>query len=158
MRGPYLKLPKESFSFQFVTFNDMVSALELIFSPSAASVILFTAAVRCGTQLYNRMRKEIRTKEEALRVLSELKKEENWGKLVFRDVDFANGSGKIIVEDSFETVARKAEKARGTTRPCCNFLRGFLSGFLSELFEKSITVTEEKCVGKGDERCEFVFR
>lgn len=151
-------MPKKSFSFEFVTFNDMVSALELIFSPSAASVILFTAAVRCGTQWYNRMKKKFGTKEKALRILSEVKKEENWGKMSFRDVDFAKGSGKIIVDDSFETVARKAEKGRESTQPCCNFLRGFLSGFLSELFEKSVTVTEEKCAGKGDEYCEFTFK
>jgi len=151
-------LPKESFSFEFVTFNDMVSALELIFSPSAASVILFTAAVRCGTQWYKRMKKKFGTKEEALRILSEVKKEENWGKLSFRDVDFVNGSGKIFVEDAFETVARKAEKNRESSQPCCNFLRGFLSGFLSEVFKKSVTVIEEKCAGKGDEHCEFTFK
>ena len=141
-----------------MTFNDLVSALELIFSPSAASVILFTAAVRCGVQSYNRMKKKFGTKEEALRRLSELKKKENWGKLSFRDVDFVNGSGKVIVADAFETMARKGEEGRVTGQPCCNFLRGFLSGFFSELFEKTVTVTEEKCAGKGDENCEFIFR
>jgi len=151
-------LPKKSFSFQFVTFNDMVSALELIFSPSAASVILFTAAVKCGAQSFKRMKKMFGTKEEALSYLSELKSEENWGKLSFREVDFVNGSGKITIVDSFETVARKEEKGRETNQPCCNFFRGFLSGFLSELFKKTITITEEKCVGKGDEHCEFTFR
>jgi predicted hydrocarbon binding protein len=150
-------MPEKSFSFEFVTFSDMVSALELIFSPSAASVILFTAAVRCGTQWYKRMKKKIGTKEEALRVLSEVKKEEDWGKLSFLGVDFVDGSGRIIVADAFETVARKAEKSRQASQPCCNFLRGFLSGFLSELFGKPITVTEEKCAGTGDENCEFTF-
>ena len=150
-------MPKKSFSFEFVTFNDMASALELIFSPSAAAVILFTAAVRCGSQWYNRMKKKFETNEEAIRILSEVKKEENWGKLSFRDVDFVNGSGKIIVVDSLETVARKVGKGREASQPCCNLLRGFLSGFLSELFEKSITVTEEKCAGTGDEHCEFTF-
>jgi len=152
------KLPKNSFSFQFVTFNDLVSALELIFSPSAASVILFTAAVKCGTQSYNRMKKKFGTKEEALRRLSELKRKENWGKLTFRDVDFVNGSGKVVVADALETMARKAEGGREAGQPCCNFLRGFLTGFLSELFERSLTVTEEKCARKGDEHCEFTFR
>ncbi len=151
-------MPKKSFSFQFATFNDMTSALELIFSPSAASVILFTAAVKCGAQSYNRMKKEFGTKEEALSRLSELKRKENWGKLTFRDVDFVNGSGKVVVADAFETMARKAEEGREISQPCCNFLRGFLSGFLSELFEKSITIAEEKCAGKGDEHCEFTFR
>jgi hypothetical protein len=152
------KLPKKSFSFQFVTFNDLVSALELIFSPSAASVILFTAAVRCGAQSYSRMKKEFGTKEEALRRLSELKRKENWGKLTFRDVDFVNGSGKVIVADALETMARKADASREAGQPCCNFLRGFLTGFLSELFERSLTISEEKCARKGDEHCEFTFR
>ena len=152
------KLPKNSFSFQFVTFNDLVSALELIFSPSAASVILFTAAVRCGAQSYNRMKRKFGTKEEALRRLSELKRKENWGKLTFRDVDFVNGSGKVMVADALETMSRKAEASREAGKPCCNFLRGFLTGFLSELFERSLTVTEEKCARKGDEHCEFTFR
>ncbi len=149
-------LSKKSFSFQFVAFNDLVSALELIFSPSAASVILFTAAVKCGAQSYNRMKKEFGTKEDALSRLSELKRKENWGKLTFRDVDFVNGSGKVVVADAFETMALKAE-GQETGQPCCNFLRGFLSGFFSELFGKSMTITEEKCAGKGDKYCEFMF-
>ena len=151
-------MPKKSFSFKFATFNDMVSALELIFSPSAASVIVFTAAVKCGAQSYSRMKNEFGTKEEALRRLSELKRKENWGKINFRDVDFANGSGRIIVADALETIARKVEEGREAGQPCCDFLRGFLTGFLSELFEKSMTVSEEKCAGNGDKHCEFIFR
>lgn len=153
-----MKGSKKVFSFEFVTFNDLTSALELIFSPSAASVILFTAAVKCGTQSFSRMKKGFGTREEALHTLSKQKKEENWGEISFRDVDFVNGSGKIVVEESFETVARKTRKSKEANRPCCNFLRGFLSGFLSELFGKSVTVDEERCVGKGDENCEFAFK
>lgn len=55
-----------------------------------------------------------------------------------------------MVTDSFEALAHK------TDQPCCHFFRGFLAGFLSELFGKTVTVTEEKCAGKGDEHCEFV--
>ncbi len=151
-------MSRDSFSFQFVTFDDFVSALELIFSPSAASVILFTAAVRCGAQSYSRMKNEFRTKEEALRRLSELKRKENWGKLTFSDVDFANGSGTVIVADALETMAQKLEGDLEAGQLGCDFLRGFLTGFLSELLEKSVTVSEEKCVGNGDKHCEFLFR
>jgi len=91
------------------------------------------------------------TKETAFSCLSELKSEENWGKLSFQNVDFEKGSGKVVLIDSFEAVARK------TRQPGCHFFKGFLSGFLSELFAKTITVTEEKCAGKGDEHCEFTF-
>ena len=136
----------------------MEQALDLIFSSSAASVILFTAAVRCGAQCFKRTIKRVKKRQDALHYLSELKREENWGELSFSDVDFAKGTGKVIVTNSFETVARKGRKTRKTSQPCCHFLRGFLAGFLSELFQKTTTVTEEKCVGKGDERCEFTFK
>jgi predicted hydrocarbon binding protein len=151
MKGSLEKLAKRSFSFPFETFSEMESALELIFSPSAASVILFIAALKCGTSSCRKIKRKAKTKEEALNHLSKLKSEQNWGKLSFHDVDFEKGSGKIIVLDSFETVARK------TSQPSCHFLRGFLAGFLSELFKKSIKVNEEKCAGKGDEHCEFTF-
>lgn len=96
--------------------------------------------------------KEAETKEEALNHLSELKRKEKWGKIAFRDIDFKNGTGKVVIFNSFETIFRKASE------PCCYFFKGFLTGFLSELFNKDITVTEMKCAGKGDEYCEFVFK
>jgi len=129
----------------------MENALELIFSPSAASVILYTAAIKCGVHLYQKTKKEFNKKEEALNYLSSLKKEENWGKMSFQEVNFKNGSGRVIIDDSFEAMTRK------TSQPSCHFFRGFIAGFLSELLKKTIIVTEEKCAGKGDEHCEFVF-
>lgn len=129
----------------------MENALELIFSPSAASVILYTTAIKCGVHLYQKTKKEFNKKEEALNYLSSLKKEENWGKMSFQEVNFKNGSGRVIIDDSFEAMTRK------TSQPSCHFFRGFIAGFLSELLKKTIIVTEEKCAGKGDEHCEFVF-
>ena len=151
------ELAKKAFSFDFETFGEMESALELIFSPPGASVILYIAALKCGVHSYRRLKKKAGTKKQALNYLFELKNDENWGKLSFQDVDLVDGSGRIIIFDSFETLARKARKVRKSGDPCCHFFRGFLEGFLSEMFEKNITVSEEKCVGKGDEHCEFVF-
>lgn len=146
-----MKAREGSFTFQFETFGQMENALELIFSPSAASVILYTTAIKCGVHLYQKTKKEFNKKEEALNYLSSLKKEENWGKMSFQEVDFKNGSGRVIIDDSFEAMTRK------TSQPSCHFFRGFIAGFLSELLKKTIIVTEEKCAGKGDEHCEFVF-
>lgn len=142
---------KDSFLIQFETFGQLEDALELIFSPSAASVILYTAAIKCGVHLYKRVKKKFNTKEEALNLLSKLKLEENWGDLVFRGVNFKSGSGKVIIKNSLESVARK------TNEPSCHFFRGFLAGFLSELFNRTVVVTEEKCASKGDAHCEFRF-
>ncbi len=146
-----MKAREGSFTFQFETFGQMENALELIFSPSAASVILYTTAIKCGVHLYQKTKKKFNKKEEALNYLSSLKKEENWGKMSFQEVNFKNGSGRVIIDDSFEAMTRK------TSQPSCHFFRGFIAGFLSELLKKTIIVTEEKCAGKGDEHCEFVF-
>lgn len=145
------KPSKDSFSIQFETFGQLEDALELIFSPSAASVILYTAAIKCGVHLHKRIKRKFDTKEEALNLFSQLKREENWGDVIFRDVDFESGSGKVMVRNSFESVARK------TREPSCHFFRGFLAGFLSELFNRTVVVTEEKCASRGDAHCQFRF-
>ena len=137
--------------FSFETISEIESALEEIFSPSAASTILCTIAKKSGTNSCKKTMKKAQTKEKALNYLSRQKTSENWGKLSFQNIDFKNPSGKIIIIDSFETIARK------TTQPCCHIFKGFLEGFLTELFEKTIEVTEEKCAGKGDKHCEFTF-
>lgn len=143
--------PDEGVLFSFETFSEIESALEEIFSPSAASVVLHSVAIKAGANSCKRIMQKAKTRETALNHLSELKGEENWGKLSFENVNIANGSGKVIIIDSFETIARK------TDQPCCHLFRGFLEGFLSELFGKKIEITEEKCAGKGDEHCEFTF-
>lgn len=146
------KSVKESFLMQFETFGQIENALELIFSPSAASVILHTAAMKCGVYTYKKISKAAKKTEDILGQLSKLKHEEKWGEISFTGVDFRRGNGKIKVDNSFEAVARKSNPLG------CYFFRGFLTGFLSELFKKSITVTEEKCVSKGNPYCEFTFQ
>lgn len=142
---------RESIFLSFETITEVKSALEDILSPSAASVILCTVAKKIGTNSCKKIMEIAKTKEKTLSHLSKLKNHENWGKISFENIDFMKGSGKVKVIDSFESKARK------TTQPCCDLFRGFLEGFLSELFEKKINITEEKCAGKGDEHCEFVF-
>lgn len=132
-------------------FYQMESALEQIFSKATTLMIFDTMATKCGEQSYRRIVDKTVPKEEILRQFSKSKNDEQWGKLSFLNVDFAKGAGKVIIIDSFESRTRK------TTQPCCHFFKGFLAGFLSELFGKTIEVAEEKCAGKGDEHCEFVF-
>ena len=149
------KTPKslgKFFLMQFETFGQLENALELIFSPSAASVILHTAAMKCGVHSYKKISKGAKTKEDVLNHLSKLKREEKWGEITFSNVDFKRGMGKIRIDSSFEGVARKNNPLG------CYFFKGFLTGFLSELFKKSITVNEEKCLSKGHANCEFTFR
>jgi len=145
------KTEKTGFIMSFDTFSIFKSSLEEIFSPSAASIILQSSANKCGRQACRRITLRIKDKGNVLAYLSHLKESMNWGKISFQNVNIENGRGKIMVADSFESLASKC------TQPSCHFLRGFLAGFLSELFSRDILVTEVKCAGKGDDRCEFEF-
>jgi len=136
---------------EFDTFDVFKSALEEIFSPSAACVILQSSANKCGRQACVKTMMKIKDKGNVLAYLSHLKESMNWGKISFQGVDFEKGKGRIRVSDSFECVVCRC------TKPSCHFLRGFLAGFLSELFGRDILVAEEKCAEKGDDQCEFEF-
>lgn len=144
-------LTKKGILLRFETLSEIKSALEALLSPSAATIILYQLAKNCGMRSCERIMGKNTRKEEVFERLSELKNEENWGKLFFQDLDLEKGSGRVLIEDSFEAVTYK------TSQPSCHFFRGFLAGFLSTLFGKSITVVEEKCTAIGDKLCEFRF-
>ena len=136
----------------FEVLGEFVSALEEILSPSAAAAMLRTAAMSCGSNSCRRITGKGEERNNVLNVLSKLKASENWGKLTFDEIDFGKGSGKVIILNSFEVMVHK------TDHSCCYIFGGFLEGFLSEFFQKSIELVEEECVGKGDKCCVFTFK
>jgi len=144
------KLLESYFLIQFETFNEIRSALEEMFSPSAASVILYESAKKCGGHLCERMMEKAQKREEALNRLSKLKLEENWGKISFRDVDLKKGYGKIWIDHPFEMMACSDNQCGYA------FIRGFLAGFLSKLFNRDMTVVNEKC-NKEKKHCWLKF-
>jgi len=139
------------FFMEFETFHEMEKALEETFA-SGAVVIIASMAKACGRKTCIKMTGKAEGLEETLSKFSELMSERNWGEFSFSEVDFRNGTGKILVKNSLETRKRKS-----MGRTCCYFLANFTAGFLSGLFGKNIAVTEKKCIGKGDEQCEFDF-
>jgi len=151
LQGKLEKIGEDGFFMTFESFYALRTALEDMFSPSATIVILSSTGDKCGRQSCRDIRKKIKAKENVLAYLSHLKESMNWGKILFQDVDFQMGTGKITVRDSFEIPAHKYHQ------PQCHFLRGFFAGFLSELFDKEICVAEVKCAGMGGSHCQFEF-
>jgi len=145
-------LRKKGFVLSFETFGAFKSCLEEMLSPSAASVILHFASSKCGQDTCLRILKTIKTKENVLAYLSNMKNEMNWGKILFQDVDIEAGRGEIFVYNSFEVAACKSASTS------CYFIKGYLAGFLSELFEREIRVEEEQCAATGAPYCRFSFK
>lgn len=141
----------DGFLLRFDSFNRMKRGLEEVFASSVPILIAAAMGKPCGQLECRRILRNAKSKDDALKHLSELKKKENWGEISFHEIDYTEALGTIRVEKAFETRDRRSDS------PVCHFLRGFLAGFLSQLFEKPVAVTETRCSGKGDEYCEFMF-
>ncbi|MEM4217734.1 MAG: 4-vinyl reductase, partial [Candidatus Methanomethylicaceae archaeon] len=76
-----------------------------------------------------------------------------WG--IFELVECDDKENRIVirVRDNFEEMAAKEIKGYQNS-----FLRGFLVGLISILFNSPCRGIETKCVNKGDPYCEFVIR
>jgi len=130
------------------TFTDFKKVLEKVFD-TGATVILYEAGVGCGRLAYRRIAGRISGKEEILEAFMNLKSEENWGKMTFK-LNLEYGKGYVIVKDSFES------RFYGfSSTPTCHYIRGYLTGFLSEFFGRKVEVKEIRCVSMGHKNCIF---
>jgi hypothetical protein len=62
--------------------------------------------------------------------------------------------GSVKIMKNIEAVMRNKK----TDDPVCHWTRGFLAGYLSEIIGVNIEVSEIKCLGRGDEYCEFEIK
>ncbi len=145
----------EGFEFRFVTFQDVKASLVRIFGTPARAII-YDAGIDPGRRSYDRMANEAESGEEVLKLLVRRKAGQNWGKISVEHVDWKTNSGRISVDGCFEARGRMATQL--STEPSCDFFRGYLAGFFSELFDGDLRVVEEKCMTMGDVRCVFSFR
>ena len=106
----------------------------------------------CGRRSYHRFASPEKSGLDIIRELSRWKSEENWGELSFEKMRLEDATGRIKIKNSFESIGRKSKI------PVCNFFRGFLIGFLSELFKRKIKMTEKRCEAQGEKYCVFEFK
>jgi predicted hydrocarbon binding protein len=77
---------------------------------------------------------------------------QGWGKPELVDLEFSPLIATIRMHYSFECVGRSS------MIPTSHFIRGHIAGLGKVFFDKSIDVTEVRCVAKGDRFCEFVAK
>jgi predicted hydrocarbon binding protein len=118
--------------------------------------IVYDAGIDPGRRSCDRIVKETNNRKEALKLLVHRKAAQNWGRIAIESIDWRTNSGRVSVEDSFE--AKGMQVTRPTGEPSCDFFKGYFAGFFSELFQREIAVTEERCGATGDSRCVFTFR
>ena len=90
-----------------------------------------------------------RDKSRLLKLLSRYKESEGWFRTSIESFDVERCTGRLVCEGIFEA------KQFNSDRPSCFFTKGFLKGFLTQLYSKEVSVDEVACASKGDEKCVF---
>lgn len=135
---------------RFKTFSEIKEGLKEIFG-TAGSTIIYLEAVKAGRMACRRRVDVAGSREAALKLLVEDKARQNWGEISFENLDMEKGSGKILIKNSLETRTTKSDK------PVCYFFKGYLVGFLTELLQREVSLSEDRCAAKGDSHCEFTL-
>jgi hypothetical protein len=131
-----------------LTFMDFKKALEDTFD-SGSIIILAELGKGYGRRSCNRLIHKYPRRGKLLKAITRCKRNEGWGNIKF-EIDLENGSGKVIVTESFE-----AKHHAPSQHPVCHFIKGYLEGTLCEAFGKKLRVTEIQCVAKGGQTCIF---
>jgi predicted hydrocarbon binding protein len=128
------------------TFVDMIKTIEE--SINRPRELIFLAGLKSGMNAARHFSEKIGlTKENAIESLIGLLFAAGWGKL-YVNLDLDSLSGFITVKDSFIADAYGAAPS-----PTCDWLSGFLSGFLTAIFKEEIFVKEVKCKAVEGDAC-----
>ena len=93
------------------------------------------------------------TKRQVLENIVHQLRVTGWGALRVQKYDEKRVTLTIVVENNPLVVALGA--GGKSDRPVCHYLRGYWVGVVSEVFERKVGCAEIKCIGIGDEYCEF---
>jgi len=145
-----MSLDAESFRIRYATWRELEKSLKDVFSKSAMISIMYWVGVRCGQRSCQRiLEQKPASREDVLKALVKRKREEGWGEYNIREINWDERRAMVVVENCFEAMGVK------DTEPQCHFVRGYLGGFFSTLFEKTVTSRENACKAKGDLSCVF---
>jgi predicted hydrocarbon binding protein len=78
------------------------------------------------------------------------------GKLHILDLDNKKQCASLKIENS--SIALEQVKMGKTKTPACTLTAGILAGMFTYIFNKRVDCVEKKCIGKGDQMCEFEIR
>ena len=133
--------------------RNLFEEVEKILTPSGFAAVFYNAGKRSGENFARYYRKKFnpKTKEELAELLFSCVKAIGWGQIKTHSLDLKRIYGRIRSVDNIEAATRKNKG----TEPICHWTRGFLAGYLSATTGKDVEVREVKCMGKGDDFCEF---
>jgi predicted hydrocarbon binding protein len=132
-------------------FSSLLDEIERILSPSGFVAVFYNAGKQSGASITRLVAKRYELKGEPLRLaLMQATQAIGWGKIESFTIDRKELSARVRMRMCFEALLRGRKREN-----VCHWTRGFIAGFLSEVFEKPVDAFELKCAAAGDEICEF---
>lgn len=129
-------------------FQNLRNRLSKMFNPKSASTIMYALGKEEGLQFIKESFKG--NLKAQLNDLSKLINIFGFGKIQLSSVE----------NDKFEALLYSSIEANGTKskEPICYFIQGFLAGLFEKLTGLQASVTENKCIAKGDAYCRFSIK
>ena len=122
---------------------------------SAAGVIIHEMGEAAGRSAYQNFKAtigEALIEKEYLQI-TDVYRAVGLGIISFRGLLRDQKSVEAVIADNFECMHYKGQ----ATSPRSHFVRGALAGWFSEMYHTRIKCTENRCIAKGDEYCEFTI-
>lgn len=153
MHFPVLHGEERAIVISVSLLKNLFEEIEKILTPSGFAAVFYNAGKRSGENFaeYYREKFKPKSKEELVELLFLCTRAIGWGLVETHSLDLDRLSGRIRLLENIEAVTR----GRKGTQPTCHWTRGFLTGYISAATGREVEVKEIKCVGKGDDFCEF---
>jgi len=135
-------------------FKGIWEGFEKILTPSGFEAVLYDVGKRNGISYAKYLSEKYGVKNvELISTVVQAAKAAGWGIVEVKIIDFKRFSGTIIVKECFEALARGRKISK-----VCYWIRGFVAGFISAVFDQPVEAVETRCLAVGDEYCEFEIR
>lgn len=148
---PLLTLGERSLTFRIESMVRMFERLYEIFG-SSASFIIYQMGLSLGGEKVEKMRIKYKmSDEEILSIILNERIAKGWCIPELIDFNKIESRAIIRVYELFECLPLKGKEKEVKSY----FFKGYLEGVLSKIFGKEVKISEEKCIAKGDDYCEF---
>jgi len=149
---PLMVLGERSVVMRVETFGEMFRRLYERFG-SGAAAILYEMGLAAGENKAKSVVKKYGVNGlKALQIILAERAAKGWG--IPNIVNRKKLETTITVQDLFECLPFKGRHNKAHSQ----FFRGYLTGALSQLFNKKASVTEVECIAKGNPNCKFISR
>jgi len=147
---PLQVLNERSITFRVDSIVSMFNRIYQIFG-SGGKVIIFEMGVEAGENKAKKIYERYGMKGlKAFELILAERIAKGWGLPEINKFDLEKKECIVQVKELFECSSSVIKEESGS-----QFFRGYLTGILSQIFEKKVLAEETECMAKGDPRCTF---